>query len=92
MCGPLRKSLEVLNDLPKPILKPRTDGGSFLRATFPDGFSHNRIARGQRPQAELRSLMPALAGKTDFSNPALPFCSAEKHCTPGVLGAEESGL
>ena len=41
---------------------------------------------------ELRDLMPALANKTYFNNPALPCCAAEKLCTPRVLGAKESGL
>ena len=42
-------------------------------------------------QGELRDLMPALANKTYFNNPALPFYAAEKRCTPRVLGTEESG-
>ena len=50
------------------------------------------IATPQMPLGKLRDLMPALAHKTYFNNPALPLCVAEKHCTPRVLGAAESGL
>jgi len=62
-----------------------------LDPLLPIALSPTPLARPQMGQALLRDLMPALANKTYFNNPALPFCTAEKRCTPWVLGTEESG-
>ena len=75
-----------------PLRAFRTYVGCFLKATFSYSFSHTLITRPQMAQKDLRALMPALANKTYFNNPALPKRSTEIDWTASVLSDRKDWL
>jgi len=75
-----------------PLRAFRTYVGRFLKSTFGYRFSHTLIARPQMPQQDLRALMPALANKTYFNNPALPKQLTEIDWDAMVLSERQDWL